>query len=240
MRLGSPSARSTLSPVAARRWPPRSSSSSSCRSAAHAARLQGTAASSSYAEDGTPAARRGLAARAARALARGADPGLRDPVDSQDADRAAPGLHDPRVGSGLGARRAGPFHEAYMTHTSTSPNYQILSSLDIGRRQVELEGFELVQRQLDLATSLSQAIARHPLLRRTFRVLTAHDLIPEQYRETGRRHAAARRSLEHVGGVGDRRVRRRPRRASPSRSHARALTATRSSTNTSWIATASR
>ena len=79
-----------------------------------------------------------------------------------------------------------PFHEAYMTHTSTSPNYQILSSLDIGRRQVELEGFDLVQRQLDLATSLSQAIARHPLLRRTFRVLTAHDLIPVANRERGR------------------------------------------------------
>ncbi|WP_244304808.1 aminotransferase class I/II-fold pyridoxal phosphate-dependent enzyme [Leucobacter viscericola] len=78
------------------------------------------------------------------------------------------------------------FHEAYMTHTSTSPNYQILSSLDIGRRQVELEGFELVQRQLDLATSLAQAIARHPLLRRTFRVLTAHDLIPAEHREVGR------------------------------------------------------
>ncbi|WP_336659177.1 aminotransferase class I/II-fold pyridoxal phosphate-dependent enzyme [Leucobacter sp. USHLN153] len=79
-----------------------------------------------------------------------------------------------------------PFHEAYMTHTSTSPNYQILASLDIGRRQVELEGFELVQRQLDLATSLSQAIARHPLLRRTFRVLTAHDLVPTENRESGR------------------------------------------------------
>ena len=79
-----------------------------------------------------------------------------------------------------------PFHEAYMTHTSTSPNYQILSSLDLGRRQVELEGFELVQRQLDLATSLSQAVARHPLLRKFFRVLTAHDLIPEAYRGTGR------------------------------------------------------
>ena len=38
------------------------------------------------------------------------------------------------------------FHEAYMTHTSTSPNYQILASLDVGRRQVELEGFELVQK----------------------------------------------------------------------------------------------
>jgi arginine decarboxylase len=78
------------------------------------------------------------------------------------------------------------FQEAYMTHTSTSPNYQILASLDLGRRQVELEGFELVQRQLDLATSLASAVARHPLLRRTFRVLSAHELIPSEYRETDR------------------------------------------------------
>ena len=78
------------------------------------------------------------------------------------------------------------FQEAYMTHTSTSPNYQILASLDLGRRQVELEGFDLVQRQLDLATSVAQAIARHPLLRRTFRVLTAHDLVPAEHRETTR------------------------------------------------------
>ena len=76
------------------------------------------------------------------------------------------------------------FQEAYMTHTSTSPNYQILASLDLGRRQVELEGFDLVQRQLDLATSVAQAVARHPLLRRTFRVLTAHDLVPAELRTT--------------------------------------------------------
>lgn len=73
-----------------------------------------------------------------------------------------------------------------MTHTSTSPNYQILASLDLGRRQVELEGFALVQRQLDLASSLAQAIARHPLLRRTFRVLSANELIPPEHRETRR------------------------------------------------------
>ena len=73
-----------------------------------------------------------------------------------------------------------------MTHTSTSPNYQILASLDLGRRQVELEGFELVQRQLDLATSIAQAIARHPLLRRTFRVLSGHDLIPAENRASAR------------------------------------------------------
>ena len=36
------------------------------------------------------------------------------------------------------------FHEAYFTHTSTSPNYQILASLDIGRKQVALEGYSLV------------------------------------------------------------------------------------------------
>jgi arginine decarboxylase len=51
------------------------------------------------------------------------------------------------------------FHEAYMTHTSTSPNYQIIASLDIGRRQVELEGFELVQRQVEQAMSLRKVAA---------------------------------------------------------------------------------
>jgi arginine decarboxylase len=76
------------------------------------------------------------------------------------------------------------FREAYMTHTSTSPNYQILASLDIGRRQVELEGFGLVQRQSDLAVSVAQAVARHPLLKKYFRVLTSRDLIEPQYRET--------------------------------------------------------
>ena len=72
-----------------------------------------------------------------------------------------------------------------MTHTSTSPNYQILASLDIGRRQVELEGFGLVQRQSDLAVSVAQAVARHPLLKKYFRVLTSRDLIGPRYRETG-------------------------------------------------------
>ncbi|HUS53596.1 MAG TPA: aminotransferase class I/II-fold pyridoxal phosphate-dependent enzyme [Thermohalobaculum sp.] len=77
------------------------------------------------------------------------------------------------------------FHEAYMTHTSTSPNYQIIASLDVGRRQVELEGFEFVQRQLEAAMSMRRAISTHPLLKKYFKVLTAGDMIPEQYRESG-------------------------------------------------------
>ena len=77
------------------------------------------------------------------------------------------------------------FHEAYMTHTSTSPNYQIIASLDVGRRQVELEGFEFVQRQIEAAMSMRRAITDHPLLKKYFKVLTAGDMIPERHRQSG-------------------------------------------------------
>ena len=77
------------------------------------------------------------------------------------------------------------FHEAYMTHTSTSPNYQIIASLDVGRRQVELEGFEFVQRQVEAAMSMRRAISTHPLLQKYFKVLTAGDMIPATHRESG-------------------------------------------------------
>ena len=77
------------------------------------------------------------------------------------------------------------FHEAYMTHTSTSPNYQILASMDVGRRQMELEGFEFVQRQTDLAMALREAVSDHSLLRKYFRFITAGELIPSEYRPSG-------------------------------------------------------
>ncbi|RFB79552.1 aminotransferase class I/II-fold pyridoxal phosphate-dependent enzyme [Methylovirgula sp. 4M-Z18] len=77
------------------------------------------------------------------------------------------------------------FHEAYMTHTSTSPNYQIIASLDVGRRQVELEGFELVQKQVEAAMAVRKSIAQHPILSKYFHVLTVKDMIPAEYRESG-------------------------------------------------------
>ena len=77
------------------------------------------------------------------------------------------------------------FHEAYMTHTSTSPNYQVVASLDVGRRQVELEGYEFVQRQLESAMAIRKAISEHPLLKKYFTVLTVKDMIPEEYRTSG-------------------------------------------------------
>jgi arginine decarboxylase len=77
------------------------------------------------------------------------------------------------------------FLEAYMTHTSTSPNYQILASLDVGRRQVQLEGFELVEKSIELAMALRSKVNDNPQLSKYFDVLTVHDFIPEKYRKTG-------------------------------------------------------
>jgi arginine decarboxylase len=77
------------------------------------------------------------------------------------------------------------FHEAYMTHTSTSPNYQIIASLDVGRQQVELEGFQLVQKQTELAMSLYDAVESHPLIRKYFEFLTTREMIPPKYRPSG-------------------------------------------------------
>ncbi len=82
-------------------------------------------------------------------------------------------------------RVAEGFREAYMAHTSTSPNYQILASLDLGRRQAALEGFELVQRQLEYAMKLRDAIDHHPLLSKYMHCLSTAELIPEIFRVSG-------------------------------------------------------
>jgi arginine decarboxylase len=77
------------------------------------------------------------------------------------------------------------FHEAYMAHTSTSPNYQILASLDIGRRQVEFEGYELVEKAIEQGMLLRRKINDHPKLRRYFDIITVEDLVPARYRASG-------------------------------------------------------
>lgn len=77
------------------------------------------------------------------------------------------------------------FHEAFMTHTSTSPNYQIVASLDVGRRQVELEGYELVEATIGLSMVLRERVREHPAVRRFFSVLRPADMIPAEYRPSG-------------------------------------------------------
>ncbi|HRG00790.1 MAG TPA: ornithine decarboxylase [Bacteroidia bacterium] len=80
-------------------------------------------------------------------------------------------------------RVADNFQEAYMTHTTTSANYQILASLDIGRRQVELEGYELVEKSIEMAMVLRSKIQDHPKLSKYFHVLNVKDIIPAEFRQ---------------------------------------------------------
>ncbi len=82
-------------------------------------------------------------------------------------------------------RVADNFQESYMTHTTTSPNYQILASLDAGRRQVELEGYELVEKSIEMAMVLRSKVQDHPKLSKYFHVLTVNDIIPKEFRKSG-------------------------------------------------------
>lgn len=83
-------------------------------------------------------------------------------------------------------RVADNFQEAYMTHTTTSANYQIVASLDVGRRQVELEGYELVEKSIEMAMILRSKIQDHPKLSKYFHVLEVKDIIPGKYRKYGK------------------------------------------------------
>jgi arginine decarboxylase len=76
------------------------------------------------------------------------------------------------------------FLEAYMTHTSTSPNYQMLASLDVGRRQVQFEGYEMVERSIELAMLFRAKVNDNPKLNKYFDVLTVHDFIPDKHRSS--------------------------------------------------------
>ncbi len=75
-----------------------------------------------------------------------------------------------------------PMNDAYHCHTSTSPNYQILASLDIGRRQMQFEGYELIQKAYELAHIFRTSLQETKILSRFFCVLGTSDMIPEIFR----------------------------------------------------------
>ncbi|MEX1190071.1 MAG: aminotransferase class I/II-fold pyridoxal phosphate-dependent enzyme [Bacteroidia bacterium] len=77
------------------------------------------------------------------------------------------------------------FLESYMTHTSTSPNYQMLASLDVGRRQTQFEGYDMVEKSVELAMVLRAKVSDNPKLSKYFDVLTLKDFIPDKFRQSG-------------------------------------------------------
>jgi arginine decarboxylase len=96
------------------------------------------------------------------------------------------------------------FREAVFTHASTSPNQQLIASLEVARRQMELEGYGLVHNAIEISLAIRQAIAAHPLISKYFHVLGADKMVPAEYRTSGftdyldpqTNWALARRSLQ--------------------------------------------
>jgi arginine decarboxylase len=79
----------------------------------------------------------------------------------------------------------GAFEEAFFAHTSTSPNLQIIASLDVARRQMELEGYELTMRAAEIAFRLRREINGHPLISRYFHIATPAEMVPDAFRASG-------------------------------------------------------
>ncbi|WP_269533119.1 aminotransferase class V-fold PLP-dependent enzyme [Chitinimonas sp. BJYL2] len=67
------------------------------------------------------------------------------------------------------------FRENYNMHTSTSPQYSMIASLDVARKQMSMEGYKLLSRTLQLARELRELINSTGV----FRVLELEDLLPE-------------------------------------------------------------
>jgi arginine decarboxylase len=77
------------------------------------------------------------------------------------------------------------FHEAVFTHASTSPNQQIIASLDVARRQMELEGYGLVWNAIQIALDIRNEVRGHPLISQYFSILGADKMVPAEYRQSG-------------------------------------------------------
>src|SRR4051794_2325744 len=77
------------------------------------------------------------------------------------------------------------FKEAVFTHASTSPNQQLIASLDIARRQMELEGYGLVNNAMEVALAIRQAVNNNALISKYFRILGTDAMVPAAYRQSG-------------------------------------------------------
>src|SRR5213075_1760027 len=73
------------------------------------------------------------------------------------------------------------FRENFNMHTSTSPQYGLIASLDIARKQAVMEGYKLLSRTLELATEVRKLINST----KVFRVLELEDLLPPEVRDDG-------------------------------------------------------
>ncbi len=68
------------------------------------------------------------------------------------------------------------FMENFNMHTSTSPQYNMIASLDIARKQMALEGYSLLSRSLAMSEDVQKRIQHL----KKFRVLGLDELLPDE------------------------------------------------------------
>src|SRR4029079_3548020 len=59
---------------------------------------------------------------------------------------------------------AAPFTEAYLAHSSTAPNHQLLASLDAERQHTDLESFAMGKSAYQLALRMRDRVPSGPLV----------------------------------------------------------------------------
>jgi arginine decarboxylase len=73
------------------------------------------------------------------------------------------------------------FRENFNMHTSTSPQYAMIASLDVSRKQMVMEGYKLLSRTLALAVEIREQINSTGV----FRVLELDELLPDEVKHDG-------------------------------------------------------
>ncbi len=73
------------------------------------------------------------------------------------------------------------FRENFNMHASTSPQYNLIASLDVGRKQAVMEGYRLIARSLAFARELRDNINTTG----AFRALGLDELLPDELRSDG-------------------------------------------------------
>jgi arginine decarboxylase len=73
------------------------------------------------------------------------------------------------------------FRENFNMHTSTSPQYAMIASLDVARKQMVMEGYKLLARTLALAEELRGQINSTGV----FRVVELDELLPDEVKHDG-------------------------------------------------------
>ena len=73
------------------------------------------------------------------------------------------------------------FRENFNMHASTSPQYTLIASLDVARKQAVMEGYRLLERSLKFAQELRDKINATG----AFRVLDLPELLPDELKDDG-------------------------------------------------------